>query len=77
MARLDSVLGRRSARRADAVEAGGSGPDKGPNRPDAAQKSPIRAWIGPKMASLVPQIGFLVKRLMCLNRIYPVLPGDT
>jgi hypothetical protein len=53
MARLDSVLGRaprrRSARSADAVQAGGSGPDRGPNRPPRAQKSPIRAsWIGPK-----------------------------
>ena len=44
MARLDSVLGRRSARRADAVRAGGAGPDKGPdkgpNRPDAGAKEP-------------------------------------
>src|SRR5680860_1841200 len=37
--------------RADAVEAGASGPDKGPDRDQTAapraRKSPIRAWIGP------------------------------
>ncbi|MCA1588331.1 MAG: hypothetical protein LC744_06690, partial [Chloroflexi bacterium] len=44
MARLDSVLGRaprrRSSRSADAVQAGGSGPDKGPNRRPAGAKVP-------------------------------------
>jgi Phage integrase family len=48
MVRLDSVLGRaprrRSARSADAVEAGGfgpdKGPDKGPNRPAAGAEEP-------------------------------------
>jgi Phage integrase family len=41
-----------------------------------ARKSPIRAWIGPVRARLVPHTGFPVKRLMRLSRGHPVHPRD-
>ena len=83
MARLDTVLGRAPRRRLAPA----------PTRPGRrarirvqirvqtaaprARKGPIRAWIGPRMANLVPHTGFPVKRLMCLSRVDAVHPRDT
>ena len=40
------------------------------------RRSPIRAWIGPKLASLVPHTGCPVNRLMRLSRVHPVPRRD-
>ena len=40
------------------------------------RNSPIRTWIGPMRAELVPHTGFPVIRLMRLSRVHVVPPRD-
>jgi hypothetical protein len=48
------------------------GADKGARAPGGQRRSPIRAWIGPRMADLVPHTGFHANRLMRLSRVHRV-----